>query len=549
MKKTFTLLFIFLSLGATGMAQPKEMKQCLDSVISSSVKYYFSYDEKGNMDTAVCYQFSDLQIWVGTYYQINSYNYLKNTKLTSVYSWNYEQNIWMLSTLYEVEYDDSGRVLTFIYSFWDSDIQSLKKDTKRKYEYIGNQTIEETYTWSDNKNDWLKSYKYEEDYYDNGELKIKVNYMGGGEENDIWILTEKKEIMFGEYGSSTEYWWIWEDEDWKYTKKNASTNDSSGNFTAQMYDWKECENMEWDWFMISKVKQDYDIYGNTIYSESFYWDFEINDWRGSKDTVMFYDEHGNFKEKWSYDWDYETQKWVYFFKEEYQYEYYVSGKIKVKINRLFLRENNDWTELCKAKNEYGYDSNGRQIQNADYYWDYDLKDWVGSNNFGKEFDSNNNERINISHRWDQNKKDWIETIKNEFEFNFAYTLSDLLFIDKETDYALNEKIKKNNNMLVSETTYFGGVKIEEMTYYWSAKNVAGITENTNSSTTVTVYPNPVSNILNIKTENDLIPNVKIYSIQGVLLINTKENHVDFSSFPTGIYIANINGTCHKIVKQ
>jgi len=65
-----------------------------------------------------------------------------------------------------------------------------------------------------------------------------------------------------------------------------------------------------------------------------------------------------------------------------------------------------------------------------------------------------------------------------------------------------------------------------------------------------VYPNPVSNILHIETGNiNTIPEIKIYSIQGILLINTIGNEIDVSALPIGIYIAEINGERKKVVKQ
>jgi len=45
------------------------------------------------------------------------------------------------------------------------------------------------------------------------------------------------------------------------------------------------------------------------------------------------------------------------------------------------------------------------------------------------------------------------------------------------------------------------------------------------------------------------PDVKIYSIQGALLFHKKGNRIDVSSLASGVYIAEVNGVCRKIVKQ
>ena len=78
-------------------------------------------------------------------------------------------------------------------------------------------------------------------------------------------------------------------------------------------------------------------------------------------------------------------------------------------------------------------------------------------------------------------------------------------------------------------------------------------ENTVKETIATknnAYPNPMSNILNIENENiSTIPEIKIYSIQGVLLLHTQGNQIDVSSLSSGIYIAEIDGVCQKIIKK
>jgi hypothetical protein len=46
-----------------------------------------------------------------------------------------------------------------------------------------------------------------------------------------------------------------------------------------------------------------------------------------------------------------------------------------------------------------------------------------------------------------------------------------------------------------------------------------------------------------------VPEIKIYSIQGILVLDAKGNQIDVSSLTRGIYIAKVNGVSRKIVKQ
>jgi hypothetical protein len=56
-------------------------------------------------------------------------------------------------------------------------------------------------------------------------------------------------------------------------------------------------------------------------------------------------------------------------------------------------------------------------------------------------------------------------------------------------------------------------------------------------------------MLHIETHNlDVVPEVKIYSIQGVLLMQTKGNNIDVVLLPNGMYIAEIAGVFKKFIK-
>lgn len=63
---------------------------------------------------------------------------------------------------------------------------------------------------------------------------------------------------------------------------------------------------------------------------------------------------------------------------------------------------------------------------------------------------------------------------------------------------------------------------------------------------VSVYPNPASEIINIKTENQNIKNLKIYDQLGRLVyqknkLNTQKYKLSLQDFSNGIYVLNING--------
>jgi len=59
-----------------------------------------------------------------------------------------------------------------------------------------------------------------------------------------------------------------------------------------------------------------------------------------------------------------------------------------------------------------------------------------------------------------------------------------------------------------------------------------------TSSSISIYPNPVQNILNISSEYP-IGFIKIYNLEGQLISESKNNQIDVSLFSSGIYFASI----------
>ena len=71
--------------------------------------------------------------------------------------------------------------------------------------------------------------------------------------------------------------------------------------------------------------------------------------------------------------------------------------------------------------------------------------------------------------------------------------------------------------------------------------------NTNDKNTITLYPNPVVNTLNVSTDYDVL---NIYDISGKLVKTSNTNSsVDVSNLENGVYIVSIDGITKRIVKR
>lgn len=63
-----------------------------------------------------------------------------------------------------------------------------------------------------------------------------------------------------------------------------------------------------------------------------------------------------------------------------------------------------------------------------------------------------------------------------------------------------------------------------------------------------VYPNPTTNIIHIK-QNGSILNLKLYDALGHLLLQTTNSSIDLHHYAPGLYLLDVNGHKHKIIKQ
>ncbi|MGC3977085.1 MAG: YDG domain-containing protein [Paludibacteraceae bacterium] len=70
-----------------------------------------------------------------------------------------------------------------------------------------------------------------------------------------------------------------------------------------------------------------------------------------------------------------------------------------------------------------------------------------------------------------------------------------------------------------------------------------------NGTGLRMYPNPVSDWLYIETESMELPDVRLYSLQGKLLLQTKGNKLNLQGLAEGIYVLDVDGSKVKVVKK
>lgn len=110
------------------------------------------------------------------------------------------------------------------------------------------------------------------------------------------------------------------------------------------------------------------------------------------------------------------------------------------------------------------------------------------------------------------------------------------------DIAGNYTVSITNSAIVSYWEYPAEVIIE-----LTVEQGSGIVEPMSSN--LTVYPNPTNDKVYIKTENEIQPEVKLYSIEGKLLQHIRNTEINLLGYTAGAYILSIDGKTIKIWKK
>jgi len=374
-------------------------------------------------------------------------------------------------------------------------------------------------TWDDNTSQLVDDLKTEYTYDNKGNVTQYIHYNWDGGQ---WVLVEKKECSYDSNGNLTQVIIYACGESLCLAEKDEYTYDINGYLSEHFYYY-------WDgsqWGYNGKTEYIHNVYGN-ILQEIDYFPVGPGQWYYNTKIEYYYDTNGNISAYILYYWDFwlGVPDWVNNMKTEYIYD--IKGNLTKYIVDWWFE--NQW--YTSDKSEFTYDTNGNMTQNVDYWWD-------------------------------PYENQWINTMKNEFTYNDSYSFSDLIlpYFYKDSNFEiiyihqmLNDGVGKIFNM---GELFFNHMMTNRAKYDWNSNlNDWAITDNyafsyseqdilSVSESNVEqfkIYPNPVSNVLTIKSEIETIEKVQIYSVLGKKI---KEINMDFENISTedlskGIYLLRI----------
>jgi len=124
-------------------------------------------------------------------------------------------------------------------------------------------------------------------------------------------------------------------------------------------------------------------------------------------------------------------------------------------------------------------------------------------------------------------QNWLE--------NNSMSYAESIFVDQWVTTSANWP----NNVSLDGFTYFS---------YESNINIEVALEHHALSDKVNVYPNPVHQMLTIEHTNTL-ESIKVYDSVGQLVLVTKEQTIDLSAFPNGMYIVHIQSATGVVARR
>ncbi len=245
-------------------------------------------------------------------------------------------------------------------------------------------------------------------------------------------------------------------------------------------------------------------------------------------------------------WDNANSLFYVGFKKNYYYDNSFSVLDSTKSEYYDLA-NSVWVN--SQRNSFSYDANDRKTNSETYYWSSGNSAWAGSGKTTYDYNSDGNLYLKQNFQYSSVNQAFnsypSDSIVGVFDNNYA----------REELLIPNEILINDANSFVHKldtahrygynSTILALERKQDIVYTYTAKTIAGSVptgvEDAKEIVSVKLYPNPASDILNIKWSNNNPEfTINIYNEVGQKVISVKnQNLINISNFKTGFYSYNI----------
>ena len=342
------------------------------------------------------------------------------------------------------------------------------------------------------------------------------------------------------YGLDYEISQFWDETlgQWGIGYKIDYTYDTNGNLTQFIfYDWNGSE-------FVNEWKTDYTYDTNENLTQVIDYNWDISQWGIDYKIEYTYDTNGNLTQEIEYSWN--GVQWGNQWKTDYTYDTNENLTQVIEYHWYGSEFENEY------KTDYTYDTNGNLTQEIEYSWNG--VQWDNEWKTDYTYDTNGNITQYIDVYW--NGVQWGNEWKTEFTYNNSYSFSDLIlpffYSNTEVKIFFNHMLTNGKGYIWDETLSDWKIR-DNIDFSYSEKDILSIPEIIEEQ--LKIYPNPVLNMLTIKSEIIPIDKVEIYSVLGKKIkeINLDFNNINTEDLSKSIYLLRIytekGTTVKKLIKK
>ena len=450
---------------------------------------------------------------------------------------------------------------TALPKFQDRQAKGLKeaRQQEQTHERKGTPLLKKAMLKHHKSTDWYEPdtiYLYRTIY---SESRISFSYLNGNciqelhqfQESGAWVSDEKYTYTYDASNNMTEDLYQYWDEDaeaWISDEKSTYTYDASNNMTEELYQYWD-EDAE-AWISDEKSTWAYDASNNMTEGLYQYWDGYAEAWISGYKSICAYDASNNMIEELEQYWDEDAEAWISNYK--YTCVYNASNNMTEDLYQYWDEDAETW--INDGKSIYAYDASNNMTEDLYQYWDEDAEAWVNSNKYTYAYDASNNMTEELSQYWDEYAEAWV----NDNKYTYAYDESN------NATSGICQAWDGNawyNQDIYGLSVYYNNMQSEYTNIYayrftasYIKTGTVGIAEAGGEKAAITIYPNPVGDVLYIQSST-AVEQLIIYDISGRMLkqIPNPSQEINVSSLAKGIYLVKVKTeegeVIRKIVKE
>lgn len=508
------------------------------------------------------------------------------------YNWNLETDSWFIrdKTVFEVSSENG---VTVTATHWEIDYQTGNLMLESKSVYTNQQRNSHdlydgfkntvNYIWNLSDGNWQFYSKRENTYdsFDNITLRIDSIYRYTGDEGFKWFVELMIESNVNAEGLITDYtvtnWhfngisntlteksrtlytfndkneiivdllqrWDFVNEVWKNASRNEFEYNSSGQLTTQIYyNVYNPDNQQWS--VYRRVEFDYNADGSQALNAYYELNPETQNLYLTYKTENRIDAYGETILEQNIQWNSYLKQEVINYKREKIYD-----EQRNLLSQTYINTNLSWdgsqyhVEINGEKTENTYSASNQLLTTVGYYYANDM--FVEDEKFEYTYNTTYPSAVETeyAYSWNGTNSTWKKESKGVLTSNFEVTRDEMIL--PFGDEGESREVKMYFSYMATELLLYqwsvtanDWLEDSKVNVYFSQSEFSSV-DDVNAPKAV-VYPNPVSDFIAVRLNENSIANIRLFDLQGRKLYEAPVNNqskIDLTGLANGVYFYQI----------